>query len=199
MFYYLNFDCWKLYPEFLDVTKAFDCLHYFSIPKCTLIVWYVRIIGTIYDTNKYMFQIFWTSRVFSQLTVFGHPITNGQWHRLMLTKAKREDRILMKVEDKIFFETCCMIELCNILKGSRDLCGRSQRGNKDHNSHRTGQGRSGNGRWDQGTGCSLNIVFFLKIFWIFWTLPVLLQRWCSTCLVCVHILTSRENRVRKIY
>ena len=49
------------------------------------------------------------------------------------------------------------------------------------------------------TGCSLNIVFFLKIFWIFWTLSVLLQRWCSTCLACVHTLTSRENRVRKIY
>ena len=49
------------------------------------------------------------------------------------------------------------------------------------------------------TGCSLNIVFFLKIVWIFWTLSVLLQRWCSTCLVCVHTLTSRENRVRKIY
>ena len=31
--------------------------------------------------------------------------------------------------------------------------------------------------------------FFLKILWIFWTLPVLLQRWCSTCLVCVHTLT----------
>ena len=48
-------------------------------------------------------------------------------------------------------------------------------------------------------GCSLNIVFFLKFFWIFRTLPVLLQRWCSTCLACVHTLTSRENRVRKIY
>ena len=46
------------------------------------------------------------------------------------------------------------------------------------------------------TGCSLNIVFFLKIFWLFWTLPVLLQRWCSTCLVCVHTLTPRENRER---
>ena len=43
------------------------------------------------------------------------------------------------------------------------------------------------------TGCSLNIVFFL---------PVLLQRWCSTCLVCVHTLTLREKqrkaRVRNI-
>ena len=38
--------------------------------------------------------------------------------------------------------------------------------------------------------------FFLKILWFFWTLPVLLQRWFSTCLVCVHTLTPRENRVR---
>ena len=37
-----------------------------------------------------------------------------------------------------------------------------------------------------GTGCSLNIVFLLKKLWFFWTLPVLLQRWFSTCLVCVH-------------
>ena len=28
------------------------------------------------------------------------------------------------------------------------------------------------------------------------TLPVLLQRWCSTCLVCVHTLTPREDRER---
>ena len=28
----------------------------------------------------------------------------------------------------------------------------------------------------------------------FWTLPVLLQRWFSTCLVCVRTLTPRENR-----
>ena len=28
------------------------------------------------------------------------------------------------------------------------------------------------------------------------TLPVLLQRWFSTCLVCVHTLTPRENRER---
>ena len=42
------------------------------------------------------------------------------------------------------------------------------------------------------TGCTLNIVFFLKIC-------VLLQRWCSTCLVCVHTLTPRENRVRNIF
>ena len=46
------------------------------------------------------------------------------------------------------------------------------------------------------TGCSLNIVFFLKILLFFWPLPVLLQRWCSTCLVCVHTLTPRENRER---
>ena len=45
------------------------------------------------------------------------------------------------------------------------------------------------------TGCSLKIVFFLKFFWFFWTLPVLLQRWCSTC-HCVHSLTPRGNRER---
>ena len=39
--------------------------------------------------------------------------------------------------------------------------------------------------------------FFLKILWFFSTLPVLLQRWCSTCLVCVHTLTPRENRLRQ--
>ena len=38
--------------------------------------------------------------------------------------------------------------------------------------------------------------FFLKILWLFWTLPVLLQRWFSTCLVSVHKLTPRENRER---
>ena len=32
--------------------------------------------------------------------------------------------------------------------------------------------------------------------WLFWTLPLLLQRWCSTCLLCVHTLTPRENRER---
>ena len=48
------------------------------------------------------------------------------------------------------------------------------------------------------TGCSLNIVFCLKILWFFWTLPVLQQRWFSTCLLCVHKLTPRENRVRNI-
>ena len=46
---------------------------------------------------------------------------------------------------------------------------------------------------------TLNIIlcFFLKILWSFWTLPVLLQRWFSTCLVCVHTLTPRENRERQ--
>ena len=39
-------------------------------------------------------------------------------------------------------------------------------------------------------------VFFPKILWFFWTLPVLLQRWCSSCLVCVHTLTLRANRER---
>ena len=45
------------------------------------------------------------------------------------------------------------------------------------------------------TGCSLNIVFFLKMFWFFWTLPVLLQCLCLTC-YCVHTLkpTGRQNR-----
>ena len=33
---------------------------------------------------------------------------------------------------------------------------------------------------------------------IFWTLPVLLQCWLFTCLVCAHTLTARENRVRNI-
>ena len=48
-----------------------------------------------------------------------------------------------------------------------------------------------------GTGCSLNICFFLKMLWFFWTQPVLLQRWFSTCLVCVqHTLTPKENRER---
>ena len=32
-----------------------------------------------------------------------------------------------------------------------------------------------------------------KKMWFFWTLPVLLQRCCSTCLVCVHTLTPREK------
>ena len=37
-------------------------------------------------------------------------------------------------------------------------------------------------------------VLFLKMLRFFSTLPVLLQRWCSTCPVCVHTLTPRENR-----
>ena len=45
-----------------------------------------------------------------------------------------------------------------------------------------------------GTGCILNIVFFLKMLWFFLTLPVLLQRWCSTCHLAVHTLTLRINR-----
>ena len=45
-----------------------------------------------------------------------------------------------------------------------------------------------------GTGCSLNIVFFLKMFFV--TLQVLLlQRLCLTC-HCVHTLTPRGNRER---
>ena len=45
----------------------------------------------------------------------------------------------------------------------------------------------------------INFVFFPSNFEIFWTLPALLQRWCSTCLVCVHTLTPWENRVRNIF
>ena len=36
--------------------------------------------------------------------------------------------------------------------------------------------------------------FFLKILWFFLTLPVLLQRWCSTCRVCVHTLTGKTEK-----
>ena len=36
------------------------------------------------------------------------------------------------------------------------------------------------------TGCSLNIVFFFKFLWFFWTLPVLLHHWCSTCHLAVQ-------------
>ena len=39
-------------------------------------------------------------------------------------------------------------------------------------------------------------VFSLEFMFFFWTLPVLMQRWFSTCLVCVHTLTPRENRER---
>ena len=48
------------------------------------------------------------------------------------------------------------------------------------------------------TGCSLNIVFFLKILWFFWTLQVLLQRRCLTY-HSVHTLTPRGNRERPEY
>ena len=42
-------------------------------------------------------------------------------------------------------------------------------------------------------GCSLNIVFFLKMLWFFWTLQVLLQRrWCLTC-HCVHTHTEEKT------
>ena len=47
------------------------------------------------------------------------------------------------------------------------------------------------GRWYR-----VFIVFYLIFFRFFETLPVLLQRWCSTCLVCVHTLPQRENRER---
>ena len=46
------------------------------------------------------------------------------------------------------------------------------------------------------TGCSLNIVFFLKMLWFFLTLPVLLQRWCSTCLVCVYTYWHKRKTER---
>ena len=49
------------------------------------------------------------------------------------------------------------------------------------------------------TGCLLNIVFFLNILWFFWTLPVLLHRWCSTCLMCVHTLTHQEKTESGIF
>ena len=45
-------------------------------------------------------------------------------------------------------------------------------------------------------GVHKKLCFFLKILCFFWTLPVLLQRWFSTCLVCVHTLTPKENRER---
>ena len=34
------------------------------------------------------------------------------------------------------------------------------------------------------------------MLWFFWTLPVLLQCWCFSLLVCVQTLTPRENRER---
>ena len=39
------------------------------------------------------------------------------------------------------------------------------------------------------TGCSSNFVFFLKLLWFFWTLPVLLRCWKLTC-HCVNTLTE---------
>ena len=50
-------------------------------------------------------------------------------------------------------------------------------------------------RFVWSTGCSLIIVFFLKMLRFLWTLQVLLQRWCLTC-HCVHTLTTRENLER---
>ena len=43
------------------------------------------------------------------------------------------------------------------------------------------------------TGCSINIVFFLKMLLFFWTLSVLLQRWCLTC-HRAHTLTPRGGQ-----
>ena len=44
------------------------------------------------------------------------------------------------------------------------------------------------------------LCFFLKMFWIFLTLPVLLQRWSSTCHLVVQawspVFTPRKNRER---
>ena len=45
-------------------------------------------------------------------------------------------------------------------------------------------------------GVHLILCFFLKMLLFFWTLPVLLQRLCFTCLLCVHTLTPSENRER---
>ena len=39
---------------------------------------------------------------------------------------------------------------------------------------------------------------YCVFLWFFLTLPVLQQRWFSTCLLCVHKLKPRENRVRNI-
>ena len=52
------------------------------------------------------------------------------------------------------------------------------------------------------TGCSLNIVLFLKILWFFWTMPVLLQCGCSMYLpfsgpsMKPGVHTPRKNRER---
>ena len=47
-----------------------------------------------------------------------------------------------------------------------------------------------------GTECSLNIVFFLKMFWFFWTLQVLLQRWWLT-FHCAHTHSDTEGKPRE--
>ena len=47
---------------------------------------------------------------------------------------------------------------------------------------------------DHPQGVHWILCFFLKMLWFCWTLPVLLQqRWCSTCLVCVH---THRHRVK---
>ena len=46
---------------------------------------------------------------------------------------------------------------------------------------------------------TLDIVFFLKMLWFFWTLPVLLQRWCSTCLVCTYTDTEGKQRKARVW
>ena len=48
-------------------------------------------------------------------------------------------------------------------------------------------------------GVTKKMCIFLRILWLFWTLPILLQRGFSTCLVCVHTLAPRENRARNIF
>ena len=35
------------------------------------------------------------------------------------------------------------------------------------------------------------------MLWFFWSLPILLQRWCSTCLMCVRTHTDTEGKQRK--
>ena len=39
---------------------------------------------------------------------------------------------------------------------------------------------------------------FIKMLWFFWTLPVLPQCWCSTCLECVHTDTEGKQRKARI-
>ena len=43
--------------------------------------------------------------------------------------------------------------------------------------------------------CQDEILWFFLYSWFFWTLPVLLQRWFSICLVCVH--TDAKGKQRK--